>query len=76
MKLIDILVRDLPQNGGWPADAEVCAQDNDSEVCFYTAPGIHHKTGSMCWTIPHSDCVGEGLYEEIAAGKIPGIKLE
>ncbi len=26
--------------------------------------------------IAHSDCVGEGLYEEIAAGKIPGVKLE
>lgn len=26
--------------------------------------------------IPHSDCIGEGLYEEIAAGKIPGIRIE
>lgn len=34
MKLIDLLVKELPKRGGWP-EAAVCAtQDKDGEVCF------------------------------------------
>lgn len=34
MKLIDILVEELPKRGGWPKSAENATQDEDGEVCF------------------------------------------
>lgn len=32
MKLIDLLVKELPSRGGWPEEAEYCWQDFDKEV--------------------------------------------
>ncbi|WP_313327682.1 hypothetical protein [Enterobacter oligotrophicus] len=32
MKLIEILVHELPKRGGWPDDAEYCWQDWDKEI--------------------------------------------
>jgi len=52
MKLIDLLVKHLGNNGGWPIGAEICAQDNDCEVVFYSAPGIHRGENNLVWTIP------------------------
>ena len=52
MKLIDLLVQHLGSQGGWPIGAEVCAQDNDGEVCFYTEKGIHRRGGCAVWSIP------------------------
>lgn len=52
MKLIDLLVSHLGSNGGWPIGAEVCAQDNDCEVVFYSRPGIHRRGNNPVWTIP------------------------
>lgn len=52
MKLIDLLVSHLGSNGGWPIGAEVCAQDNDCEVVFYSRPGIHRRGNNLVWTIP------------------------
>ncbi len=52
MKLIDLLVSHLGSNGGWPVGAEVCAQDNDCEVVFYSRPGIHRRDNNPLWTIP------------------------
>lgn len=34
MKLIDILVKELPKRGGWPEGAEFCFQDPDREIRF------------------------------------------
>lgn len=34
MKLIDILVEELPRRGGWPKRAANATQDEDGEVCF------------------------------------------
>lgn len=34
MKLIDLLVQELPKRGGWPEGALNATQDKDGEVCF------------------------------------------
>jgi hypothetical protein len=34
MKLIDLLVKELPRRGGWPERALNATQDKDGEVCF------------------------------------------
>ena len=34
MKLIDLLVKELPWRGGWPEGAACVVQDNDGQVCF------------------------------------------
>jgi hypothetical protein len=34
MKLIDLLVQELPKRGGWPEGAEIAVQDADSQICF------------------------------------------
>jgi hypothetical protein len=47
MKLIDLLVKELPNRGGWP-EAAVCAtQDKDGEVCF--SKGATPVFGSDAW---------------------------
>lgn len=47
MKLIDLLVQELPKRGGWP-DGAVCAtQDKDGEVCF--SEGETPEFGLMAW---------------------------
>lgn len=46
MKLIDILVQELPKRGGWPEKASQCAQDSgafDFRVCFYTSGRIRNN---------------------------------
>ena len=39
MKLIDLLVQELPKHGGWPDDCQVIAQDEDRQLAAY-----HPKT--------------------------------
>ena len=34
MKLIDLLVQELPKRGGWPDGAECAVQDADYQLCF------------------------------------------
>lgn len=51
MKLIDILVRELPNLGGWITGHYQCAQDKTGEVCFYTKGKIHLVRYGM-WSIP------------------------
>lgn len=47
MKLIDLLVQELPKRGEWP-DGAVCAtQDKDGEVCF--SEGETPEFGLMAW---------------------------
>lgn len=51
MKLIDILVRELPKRGGWVKGTDQCAQDKTGEICFYTAGAIR-MTSYEIWCIP------------------------
>lgn len=56
MKLIDILVEELPKCGGWDAKWHQCAQDGNGEVCFFTSGEIHFREIFDAWSIP-SDSV-------------------
>ena len=63
MKLIDILVRELPKRGGWPAEAFFAMQDSDGLVKFSrSGEKIYHD---------HSDgdeWCSEGGYDWIRVG--------
>lgn len=60
MKLIDLLVQELPKRGGWPKDVTHVGQDYDRELMFYgrgrAMTGIfldelaidHRKCGGSC----------------------------
>ena len=41
MKLLELLVKELPKRGGWIKEHYQCAQDKTGEVCFYTKGKIH-----------------------------------
>lgn len=47
MKLIDLLVKELPRRGGWPEVALNATQDEDGEVCF--SEGATPVFGSVAW---------------------------
>ncbi|XGI80205.1 hypothetical protein ACED16_25410 [Enterobacter hormaechei] len=47
MKLIDILVRELPERGGWPESASTATQDSDGEICF--SSGGKHEYCITSW---------------------------
>lgn len=48
MKLIDLLVKELPKRGGWPEGALNATQDKDGEVCF--SAGAVPEFGLAAWT--------------------------
>lgn len=48
MKLIDLLVQELPKRGGWPEGALNATQDKDGEVCF--SDGAIPEFGLAAWT--------------------------
>lgn len=48
MKLIDLLVQELPKRGGWPDGALNATQDKDGEVCF--SDGAIPEFGLAAWT--------------------------
>lgn len=52
MKLIDILVEELPKCGGWDAKWHQCAQDGNGEVCFFTSGEVHFRGIFDAWSIP------------------------
>lgn len=52
MKLIDILVGELPKRGGWDAKWHQCAQDGNGEVCFFTDGEINFRRSFDAWSIP------------------------
>lgn len=66
MKLIDLLVQELPKRGGWPAGALSITQDNDGSLCVWDTNDPHyegfswkHHTGNSLiyfwhgeWTMP------------------------
>lgn len=47
MKLIDLLVKELPKRGGWPEVALNATQDKDGEVCF--SSGAVPEFGYAAW---------------------------
>ena len=47
MKLIDLLVQELPKRGGWPEVALNATQDKDGEVCF--SSGAIPEFGYAAW---------------------------
>lgn len=47
MKLIDLLVKELPRRGGWPEGALNATQDKDGEVCF--SAGAVPEFGLAAW---------------------------
>lgn len=47
MKLIDLLVKELPHRGGWPEGALNATQDKDGEVCF--SAGAVPEFGYAAW---------------------------
>ena len=47
MKLIDLLVKELPTRGGWPEGALNATQDKDGEVCF--SAGAGPEFGYAAW---------------------------
>ena len=54
MKLIDLLVQELPKRGGWPEGAESVVQDaDDSEFYFFTGGPV--KNGGKSWWFVDSD---------------------
>ena len=49
MKLIDLLVQELPKRGGWPEDAEIAVQDADSQICFSSHSDVYADKGQTSW---------------------------
>ena len=43
MKLIDLLVQELPKRGGWPHDALSITQDNDGSLCAWDTNDPHYN---------------------------------
>lgn len=42
MKLIDLLVKELPKRGGWPNDALSITQDSDGSLCVWDTNDPHY----------------------------------
>lgn len=68
MKLIDLLVQELPKRGGWPDGAECAVQDADYQLCFssHSEVSINNKKTywldgqwSGGWSNPHLDDVAD-----------------
>lgn len=49
MKLIDLLVKELPKRGGWPEGAEIAVQDADSQICFSSHGDIYANKSQTDW---------------------------
>ena len=43
MKLIDLLVQELPKRGGWPQNALSITQDNDGSLCVWDTNDPHYE---------------------------------
>ena len=49
MKLIDLLVQELPKRGGWPDGAEIAVQDADSQICFSSHGDVYVSKDQTGW---------------------------
>lgn len=50
MKLIDILVQELPKRGGWPEFALALTQDGDGSICLWEDVDVYQQGGA--WAHP------------------------
>lgn len=62
MKLIDLLVQELPKRGGWPEGVLSITQDNDSSLCAWDTNDPHydgfswkHHTGNSLMYFWHGE---------------------
>lgn len=79
MKLIDLLVQELPRRGGWPEGAEIAVQDADSQICFSSHSDVYsdkHQTdwyggdwGGGNWNNPFIDTIADDRHECIVSRK-------
>lgn len=73
MKLIDLLVQELPKRGGWPDGAEIAVQDADSQICFSSHSDVYANKeqtdwyggdwGDGDWSNPFIDTIADDRYE-------------
>lgn len=79
MKLIDLLVKELPKRGGWPEGAEIAVQDADSQICFSSHSDVYANKGQTdwyggdwCdgdWSNPFIDTIADDRHECIVSRK-------
>lgn len=79
MKLIDLLVQELPKRGGWPEGAEIAVQDADSQICFSSHSDVYsdkHQTdwyggdwGGGNWNNPFIGTIADDRHECIVSRK-------
>ena len=78
MKLIDILVRELPKRGGWPIESNGCRQFPDGEVCFSNVgkkPDFYTECATdvdLVWIETVTHHVSREQYEAALAAKNEG----
>ena len=73
MKLIDLLVQELPKRGGWPDGAEIAVQDADSQICFSSHGDVYANKcqtewyggdwGDGDWSNPFIDTIADDRHE-------------
>lgn len=79
MKLIDLLVQELPKRGGWPDGAEIAVQDADSQICFSSHSDVYANKeqtdwyggdwGDGYWNNPFIDIIADDRHECIVSRK-------
>lgn len=73
MKLVDLLVQELPKRGGWPEGAEIAVQDADSQICFSSHGDVYANKsqtdwyggdwGNGDWSNPFIDTIADDRHE-------------
>ncbi len=75
MTLLELLVKELPNRGGWPEGYQEIATDGFKHVWAYALNGRIAGRPMHLHCNEHG-CVTRKQYEAaIAAGKIPGVEL-
>lgn len=79
MKLIDLLVQELPKRGGWPEGAEIAVQDADSQICFSSHGDVYANKcqtdwyggdwGDGDWSNPFINTIADDRHECIVSRK-------
>lgn len=79
MKLIDLLVQELPKRDGWPDGAEIAVQDADSQICFSSHGDVYVSKdqtdwyggdwGGGDWSNPFIDTIADDRHECIVSRK-------
>lgn len=64
MKLIDLLVQELPKRGGWPQNALSITQDNDGSLCVWDTNDQHYE--GFSWKHHTGNSLMHFLCEEAA----------